>query len=188
MPQFLTYLLRQGTAQAHAHLEARLALLDGPADRARIRGLLARFHGFHAAWEPALARHDALRPVLAGRSRLPHLARDLGALGLDPAALAALPACPGAAGLAATLPAAVGSLYVVEGSTLGGTVIARALAKAPWLPAGGLAFFHPYGRETGPRWQALKAWIDGRGDDVDHAEAVAAAVRTFGLLAEWLDP
>ncbi|WP_236960507.1 biliverdin-producing heme oxygenase [Methylobacterium durans] len=118
--------LRAETAATHAALErdlgwdARVATLSG------YRDLLARFHGFHAAYEPAIA--EALREpgFFEERRRIDWLSADLRHLGLDAAAIGRLPrvATPRIAGPAAAL----GTLYVLEGSTLGGQVIGRRVA------------------------------------------------------------
>jgi heme oxygenase len=49
-------------------------------DRVRIAGLLERFWGFHAVWEPAIRRRAALERLMVGRYRLDLLTADLAAL------------------------------------------------------------------------------------------------------------
>lgn len=182
--------LRDATSVSHRQLERRLGLLDGLTDpaagRQRFVALLGAFLGFHACWEPAVAaclpgETAWLRP----RRRQHLIAQDLAALGLDAASIAALPECPAAASLCRTPAAAWGSVYVLEGSTLGGRVIARHLAAAPWCPPAGLRYFDPYGADSGRRWKEmldrLAALPTAAAD-----EAVDAAQRTFGLLDDWL--
>ena len=89
--------------------------------------MLKRFWGFHAVWEPAIGPHATLKGLMAGRYRLDLIAADLSALGLLRSEIDALPLCRDAAGLAGSLEHALGSLYVLEGSTLGGRIITRAL-------------------------------------------------------------
>lgn len=171
--------LRSETGEAHRRLEARLDLLRPPLERDRFVRVIGRLLGFHEVWEPAAG-------VGAERSRLPHLRRDLRALGLDEGAIAALPRCAAAAALAGTEEAVVGSSYVVEGSSLGGQVIARALAEVPWLPPGGLAAFDPYGARTGAMWRAFGAWCEARGESLERGAVAAAACATFAMLEDWL--
>jgi heme oxygenase len=173
--------LRNETSVAHRRLEARLDLLRPPLQRERFLRVIARLHGFHAVWEAAAAVPDV-------RSRRPHLVHDLRALGLDDPQIAALPHCAPAAGLAGTEEAVLGSSYVVEGSTLGGQAIARALAAAPWLPAGGLRTFQPYGARTGEMWRAFGAWCDARGSALDWQAVAHGAQAAFAVMEEWLDP
>jgi len=177
--------LRQDTAQAHAALEDAFDLetvMSGPSAARRV---LERFYGFHVVWEGALARSD-LAGFAAARSRLPHLRADLEALGLTPDALAALPRCEAAARLPATRAGAVGSLYVMEGSTLGGQVVSRALAAAAWAPAAGLTYFNPYGPDTGPRWRAFMDWASQAAAGDDPRVVADRANETFGMLQGWL--
>jgi heme oxygenase len=176
--------LRVHTAQAHQSLEASLNLLSRPPDRRRFVHVLERFHGFHAVWESAIRQQSSYAAFHAARARLPHLRRDLAALGRTNAEIAALPACPDAAALVAGDAATVGSIYVLEGSTLGGQVIGRALGEAAWLPEGGLTYFSPYGPRTGEMWRSFRRWLDDQ--RVDWNDAAAGARRTFSLLEDWV--
>ncbi|MCR5876329.1 biliverdin-producing heme oxygenase [Phenylobacterium sp. J426] len=178
--------LRRETADAHHRLETRLDLLCRPVDRQRFVHVLHRFLGFHTVWECAVRRHAGLRAFTDARTRLPHLRRDLVALGCDPAELDQLPLCLAAGELAACEASALGSIYVMEGSTLGGQLIGRALTEVDWLPDGGLAYFNPYGRETGAMWRAFHAFADARLPAQAHGAAVAGARRTFEVLEAWV--
>lgn len=174
--------LRQATAAAHERLEHALDLLSEPLSRARFAHVLSRFHGFHRVWEPAMADTLADPAMFAPRRRLSHLEADLERLGVDPSAL---PVCDDAARLAQGA-GAIGSLYVMEGSTLGGQVIARALAKADWAPEGGLSYFQPYGARTGVMWRAFGDYADARTPPQDRGAVVSRAVETFDVLRLWL--
>lgn len=182
--------LRAATDPCHRRLEARLDLLapmpDAEAGRRRFAEILGAFLGFHAAWEPALAEAlPAEDAWLRSRRRGPLIAQDLVALGVSEEAIAALPACPDAASLCADAAHAWGTLYVLEGSTLGGRVIARHLAGAPWCPPGGLRYFDPYGADAGRRWKDTVERLE-RLPPADWDDAVDGAVATFARLIEWL--
>lgn len=76
--------------------------------------------------------------------------------------------------------AAWGTLYVVEGSRLGGVMLARSVA--PNLPSRYLAAAHPSGG-----WRAIRQAIDTAGGDASaawHASMLAGAAATFDLYAE----
>ena len=151
--------------------------------------MLARFHGLHAAWEPAVAARPGFAAIVADRARLLHLRADLLALGLAPAEVDALPTCPEAAALAGTDAGAWGSLYVMEGSTLGGKMIARALAEAPWLPPGGLTYFDARGAQTGRLWRALGQALDAAAPTAAGREAlVRGAADAFDVVRGWVAP
>lgn len=176
--------LRTETAAQHDALEAGLALLDRPLSRDRFLGVLKGFHGFHAVWEPAAAQ-SAYAEFLRPRRRLVGVERDLRSMGLAQADIDALPRCGEAADLAATPAGVLGASYVLEGSSLGGAVITRALSGEAWPPEGGFAYFNPYGDQTGVRWRETRAFIEREGADFQD-EVTAAAARSFDLLLSWL--
>src|SRR5690606_31997691 len=124
--------LRGATQSSHQRLDAALDLATPLVEEARVVRLLERLHGFHAAWEPALEGlvPDAIR---VPRLKTALLADDLVRLGVPAARLRSLPLCDAASGLCGSEAEAAGALYVLEGSTLGGRVITRALQDAPWL-------------------------------------------------------
>lgn len=188
-PRPLHARLREATAEAHQTLEHTLGLLEQPATVTRFVALLMRLHGFHRVWEPALRR--ALPDdgeFLAARRRLPMIEDDLRELDIDDLDIAALPVLHAAVGLCRTPEAALGSLYVIEGSTLGGRVIDRQLRdQARWYPAGGLLTFHPYGDSTGQRWNETLDRLEAVPPDA-HAAVVEGALDTFALLLQWLAP
>lgn len=176
--------LRSGTALSHQRLEAELALLSPPLKRERFLQVLQRFHGFHVAWEPALAAWLPSR-FCAARSKLAALQADLAAMGLGPAAIGALPVCVESVTMCASVPAALGALYVMEGSTLGGKLITARLRDAPWLPAAGLRYFDPYGGRSGVLWKETLAML-ARSPQADGPAIVQSAALTFDLLRRWL--
>ena len=183
-PSSLHARLRTETAPAHERLERSLDLLRRPLDRDRFTTLLIGFYGFHRAWEPALARR--LPAAFIPGPRVPLIEQDLGVLGLGDDTIGAIPRCAQATALGDHPDTALGSVYVLEGSTLGGRVIARHLGEAPWWPPAGLRYFDPYGDETASRWRHTLAQLAAAGGDADRI--VAGAVRTFEILQHWLVP
>lgn len=183
-PADLMMRLRQETAGHHARLERALALLDPPLARERFVTLLERFYGFHAVWEPVIAVHfepDFLQP----RRRVRMVEADLIALGRHPADNRP-PLCFGATRLGRSPEAALGSLYVMEGSTLGGQVIARGLKGTGWGEQ--IRYFNPYGDGTGRMWSAFKALVHSRSGVSADPKIMAGALATFDLLQDWLSP
>ncbi|MGA4551661.1 biliverdin-producing heme oxygenase [Methylorubrum aminovorans] len=171
--------LRGATAAAHEALErdldweARVATLPG------YRNLLIRLRGFHAAYEPVIGVALADAPFFDPRRRLPSLDADLHALDAAPGTLPA-PAAPRLDGPGAAL----GALYVLEGSTLGGAVIGRHVAR---LHGAGvpLAYYAGRGRETGPLWRSFRERLDGL-PERQAAAAFAAGIATFEAMRLWL--
>ncbi len=180
--------LRAATAGEHEQVEAALGLTDPALDRDRLVDVLGRLLAF---WEAAEAGLDAWAARCPGdaaalqwdrRRRAGLYAADLRALGGSRAGGER----PGLAEVTST-DEALGRLYVLEGSTLGGTFIDRHLAGVPGLPR--LRSFTPYGAETGAMWAAFRRLtrqhVAGPGDA---ARVVGAARATFAVLAGWCRP
>jgi len=179
-------LLRTGTAAEHDAVERSLDLLDPELDAPRLTAVLTRMHGFWRAAEDGLddwaARFpaDAEAVTWSARRRARLFAADLDTLGAPPADDG-----PRLAPVTGT-DDALGRLYVLEGSTLGGTFIDRHLRGLPGLDGFRLRAFSPYGAETGSMWHAFRRATRARvahGGD-PHA-MLTAATSTFRSLAEW---
>ncbi|TGD92877.1 biliverdin-producing heme oxygenase [Methylobacterium nonmethylotrophicum] len=177
--------LRAETREAHEAIErdlaweTRVATLDG------YRALLARFRGFHAVLEPALAGMLDDEAFFGPRRRLGYLDADLRHLGLDAAEIRALPR-PDAV-LPRSRPEAFGALYVLEGSTLGGQVIAKHIGRQLGLTAEtGCRYYAAHGRETGAMWKAFRHRLADEAESGDADALVAFAARTFDAMRHWL--
>ncbi len=80
---------------------------------------------------------------------------------------------------------ALGALYVLEGSTLGGKIISKMISGKLNNPAG-LQFFNGYGDKTGFMWKAFLVSL-GQNDHPDHNGIIVESVRkTFSLFDKWL--
>ncbi len=176
--------LRAATAEAHAALEDDLDLIARLCSPAQRRAAVARFYGFHLAAERLLAPFldDVAGLDFADRRRTAWLAKDLRLLGIDAATVAA----PSLAG-PASVEQALGFFYVLEGSTLGGKVVARAVEQAG-ADEVGLSFLSPYGARTGERWRTLIAHLEVAAEsDPDAGEAIVrGAVMGFQAARQGL--
>jgi heme oxygenase len=182
-------MLRTGTATEHEDVERTLGLLDPALTPSRLTEVLTRMHGFWLAAEAGIeewARHcpaDAAAVTWARRRRADLFTADLKALGAGPAA-----ATPGLADVDGT-DAALGRMYVLEGSTLGGTFIDRHLSGLPQFAGVRLRSFSPYGAETGAMWHAFRRTARDRVAAGGDADAMVASARdTFAALAAWCRP
>lgn len=179
--------LREETRAAHDAIERVFDWEGRLATREGYRALLARLYGFHAAWEPSAAALLDDPALFEPRRKAHLLARDLIHLGLVPEELARL-SRPGGDAAPRTRAEALGGLYVLEGSTLGGQVIARHLARTLGVgPDAGGAYYAAYGEAVGPMWRAVRARLLAEASDPAAADAVvAAAGRTFEAMRAWL--
>jgi len=175
--------LRRATRPHHEQVEITLAL-DGPLELHRYVEVLHGFDAWLSTWEPAM--HAALPATLRGwfdeRRRGPRLRRDLAALGArsrcEPPPRLAIPLD--------TESHMMGSLYVLEGSALGGQVIARRLQDHLGLDASnGASYFAGWGANTGAMWREFTGML-ARHDQAgaDHAAACTAAAATFDSLSQ----
>ncbi|QKT02780.1 biliverdin-producing heme oxygenase [Ectothiorhodospiraceae bacterium 2226] len=171
--------MRAATAVRHRAVESLPALtrlfdpgLDRPAYSATLRGLLRAT----VACERALRKQKA---QWAGRGldwgarlrKSQWLHEDLARLGVSPEP-PPLPASPELDDISCC----VGCLYVLEGATLGGCVIGKALRRNARIPVQAQRYFTGYGADTGARWTAF--WLRIGAAHAWEAPARAAAAET----------
>jgi len=177
--------LRAETRADHAALERDLDLLAVPFDPETYRRRLGQFLGYYRPAEAALLDPNgpaAALPDLAERRKVPWLRTDLRALGdPDPDAL---PLCRALPDLS-TPARAFGGLYVMEGATLGGRLIARHLAEVGVEPESGGRFFSAYGARGPAMWGRFLQALENGPASADPDATVAAAGETFRALRRW---
>jgi len=145
------------------------------------RALVEGFHTLHAEAEAALAPwlQDLDGLEFDARRRSHQLARDLVAV-----AGQARPA-PEAPPVVASLGEALGRMYVLEGSTLGGRVIRKAV-EGRGEGMTGLSFLDPYGDQVGARWRAFLAVLDRHARAPADLDAMVLGARAGFRRAEYL--
>lgn len=178
--------LRRATAVSHRRAEAHVGL-GTDFGLGHYRCVLQSFEAFLAPWEACIAASlpPRLQHWFSARQRLALLHLDLAALSAPPLDLSdkalelALP----------SLAAAFGSLYVMEGSALGGQVIARRLARLHAIGAeNGGAYFGGAADGTAAKWSEFRLLLEqevGPGA-ASRAHACTAAVQTFDALITML--
>ena len=184
-------LLKQSTRVFHRAIEARLGVLVS--DEISLEEYIAvqkLFYGFYKPVEDRLAAfigQEDPELQLANRLRLPLLVQDLAFLDVPAAELEALPACDSIPPLQ-TVPEVLGCLYVLEGSTLGGRVIARHLEKVLHLSESqGCSFLNSHGDSRGPMWSGLLSVLARHCQEHrDQVAVVGSARLTFSCLETWL--
>ena len=124
--------------------------------------------------------------LLAGRGKLTALEHDLRLCGAQPADVitSAGPNLPPLTDRAAAL----GVLYVIEGSTLGGRLIARHLRQGGVIPADAFHYFEIYGADTGEMWRSVCRALDTIADPDGADRSVRTAIAMFGMVQAWMAP
>ena len=172
-PAALMAILKHGTADVHREIEAAFPLMRPDLTLERYLDVLVRLYAIYYSLEKNYRGFsDAYGPRLNldKRRKADLLASDLKALGLRDDQIEALR--PGfEIPSIATIEDLIGTLYVVEGSTLGGQVIQAVLKRRLKLTDDQLHFFNSYGSETHAMWQEFRATAEAliersRFDDV----------------------
>jgi heme oxygenase len=183
--------LKHETAACHTRLESALDLMRDDWSREAYVALLERFFGYVAAWESAARAHlpEHLHAFFDARRKAALLAADLDVLTGDAGRAATVPLADADARLPAldSTGRVFGSMYVMEGSTLGGRFIAPHVARLFDLANGhGNAYFDAYGPRTGSMWNAFRETAAATVPADQYDDAVAAAIATFDGLHAWL--
>ena len=178
--------------EAHQDVERRLRLPDSITSPFEYENCLLRFYQLYLPLERLLAGFSDW-PLMGFESPEPcrsiWLAADLSALGVPAECRpvlkeAYLPALPAFAN-------AVGALYVLEGSALGGQFILPPLQRLLGKQiAGADAFFRGRGEATGSYWTGFRARLDEYGTvhPDQSRDVVAGAIATFESIGTWMRP
>lgn len=182
----LLHRLKHDTKDQHEALEREVDLSWYLGDLDRYRTLLRLFYGFHRGWEEQLLAQAPADVQLfyLDRRKTPLLEADLRLLGDMELEMHHAQLCRFES--LASRARALGSMYVVEGSTLGGQVISRIVeAELGFRHGAGYSFFRGYGAETGTMWRSFQEFLTRASLGAVDEEVVAAARKTYGALEAW---
>jgi len=180
----LTEDLKENSHAAHQASEKKMIValkkIESKEDYVRMLNWL---YGFYAPIEARIREYltGDVFPDMLKRSRAEYLLWDMQASGFDtlpPDTCTALPHSDSFA-------RALGALYVLEGSTLGGRIIAGMLSRQLDSPA--LTFFNSYGAETGNMWQSFKDFLNRPRPAAQQEEIIETAIETFITFKNWID-
>lgn len=145
--------LRQATGAAHRSLEDRFDAVAELSDGSRRPAIISRYAALYHSALAALARElEGIDGLDFARRR-----QAWSSVGMN-APAKPTPSFPEPADRSEAL----GALYVVEGSTLGGRIILRQL-QARGITDAELSFLDPYGRSAGVMWRSLLAVLEREG-------------------------
>ncbi|MFL9833862.1 biliverdin-producing heme oxygenase [Chryseobacterium terrae] len=77
---------------------------------------------------------------------------------------------------------ALGAMYVIEGSTLGGNVIAKQLSKTEGFDDITFNFFGCYQENTGPMWKNFKEILDNEVAEENYSKVLTGAKKLYTFL------
>lgn len=180
--------MRAACWPVHQRLERRLDIKTRFDSVAPYLAHLMQMWGFCVGLERGAVSAN-LEKVLTDypvRRKLGLLTQDLVALGLHPNDIDSLEQCELAP--CADVAAAFGSVYVLEGATLGGqTLLPLVSRKIGVTPERGASFLASYGADVAPMWERFGTAVDAWCCDPERrASTTQAAVRTFETLEVWL--
>jgi heme oxygenase len=187
--QFLQQ-LRGQTHAAHESLETTTEatnLMNDAVTMQDYQRYLCIMYGVVKALEEEVYNASAhLLPDVHQRLKAHLMQQDLLAAGLTPAQVNNLPQLP-LHNAFITDAGRWGALYVLEGSSLGGNVIFRHLAKKlPLTQQNGAAYFNAYAQATGTRWQTFLQHFTANAVSQQQTETIiAAANNMFERIRNW---
>jgi heme oxygenase len=188
--------LREETASNHEQIENNpyaKAIMNQTLSLEQYIVYLEKFYGFIKPAERVIAQLTGWGEIgasLRERAKSPLLESDLLALGRTQEEVAQLPECTELPELYSTAQA-LGYLYVIEGSTMGGQMITKQVRK--FLPEAetegkGTQYFNAYGTETRAKWAEFRELVEQSVTSDEAAlQTVEAAKRTFTTLEAWIN-
>lgn len=179
--------LKEETIIAHQSLEAMIVRkIKAATDKNDYAHLLSLFYGYYAPLESKIEQFidTTYLPDIASRRKAGWLLNDIATIretGDLPLAKH-LPEITSAA-------QAIGALYVMEGSTLGGRHIAGMFHKILQTDGTeGFRFFNSYGADTGEYWKQFIARTNNFAEEHGHHDKIVQAANdTFLLFRQWIE-
>lgn len=182
--------LKDETRASHAALECQMPLLDADLRAADYKQMVQKLYTYHKPLEALLLASPGFAKIgvdYSGREKTPRLARDLMAIGVSARDVEQMHQCESLPPLAD--PSHIfGCLYVLEGATLGGQIVARHLQASLGLtPETGASYFSGYGAQTGPQWKTFCALLTAHAEHLDDTtDILAGAHATYETLSAWM--
>ncbi|HEY6900276.1 MAG TPA: biliverdin-producing heme oxygenase [Puia sp.] len=181
----LTEELKENTLEIHGAAEKKMiAALKRIETSADYIELLNWLYGFYAPLEELIRKQltEDNFPGITKRLRTEYILWDLQESGSplpEPTRCEQLP-------IIDSFYSALGALYVLEGSTLGGRIIAGMIARQMGTTKS-LSYFNGYGAETGNMWSAFKEYLNQPCTPSQRQEIISAAEDTFLTFKNWID-
>ena len=172
--------IKEATKEAHLNLEKQvIQKLKAIRSNADYADFLKYFYTYFSQVEKAIAPYitTELLPDYKERRNSSYIKNDIVALGghINDIPTVNLPEITNQL-------QALGALYVMEGSIMGGSIIVKMLEKGGITE--GISFFSGYGEATGQKWGVFVGIMNAQAsDDNEEAIAINAANETFSRFA-----
>jgi len=177
--------LKGYTKREHAQLEKKLiGMIRRIHTLQQYCHLLEMFYGFYHTLEFKMEQYLTKEqiPDIAERRKSAAILQDIRVMGGMPPV--PLPAAPVPA--IHSFSQALGAAYVLEGSTLGGVIIAGMIRSQLQLPAPeGFTFFNGYGQAVQQMWKRFHTYLEALTDEAAQKAAADAAKETFLKFNDW---
>jgi heme oxygenase len=181
--------LKEETKGAHQQLEkVTVPFIRNAKDNVSYAYVLRLFYGYFRPMEIRIQEFITAAHIhdIAERRQSEALIADLKTIGADQDETLVTKNLPTIKNVAQ----AIGAMYVIEGSTLGGQHISKMLAyQLNRAPEDGITFFSGYGTQTYAKWAMFTQMVNEYVANNPHLadEIVAAADETFSKFGEWVE-
>lgn len=177
--------LKSRTSLSHACAErSLLEKLEAIRSNADYVAILKMFYGFFFPLQQSIACHITTKHLndIKERRQASLIIHDLQSLGSP---VQNIPLCTHLPEIE-NATQAFGALYVMEGATLGGRIIARMLLHNSYLKLSeeNLSFFNGYREATAMKWKAFQQALD---KELDQELLIDTAKETFLLFHNWIN-
>lgn len=179
--------LKSATKISHDQLEKELDLLSPDVTLTDYKRILERFWGVYLPVENHI-RNSELKNMYEGRWKSDLLKDDLLKLGSAKKEIDELPLCE-VFQRPMSLSEILGTLYVLEGSSLGALILTKHFhSKFNLRNLNGLSFFTGYEDKTLMMWKEWRALSENmaREKNLSSSAIVSQAINTFTELRNWL--
>lgn len=179
--------LRNETKTEHQQLEKMvIPFIRASVNYTAYSQLLKTFYGYFMPVEEQIAKFvtDEWIPAFSQRRNANYILQDLQAIGQPNAALNTCTQLPAIN----SVYAALGALYVLEGSTQGGKIISKMLVANMQLPDfSAVRFFSGYGEQSDTMWHSFTGALNNLELSANQQdEIIRGATETFVAFKNWV--
>ena len=183
--------IKKSTDPLHSRVEKQLGaiLFDKNMTQQSYLSILIAMRNSYSIMEHAVSAYSSTQQLLVGRSKLGWLDQDIAYLQVSQPAPPAHSNKHVGLNNIRNVSQALGMMYVMEGATMGGGHIFKALKKHNWInDLEGIRFFYSYGDLRGEKWaqyiHALKQYHDQNPHSAD--DILLGANTAFSIISQSL--